>query len=80
MKLQICINSKHLLSLATKHVGAKSVKKRIAKKKINLSTGEFLVATSSFGCPTERPFQPFGLCMRACKVPNRVQCQEEYNA
>ena len=42
--------------------------------------GEFVVATSSYGCPTARPFQPFGLCMGACKVPNRVQCQEEYNA
>ena len=53
-----------------KHLGAKGGKKpHSLKKKFNPSVGEFLVATSSYGCPTARPFQPFGLDVEAKKMP-----------
>ena len=41
--------------------------------------GEFLVATSSYGCPMARPFQPFGLCVETKKMLQKKK-EEESNS
>ena len=62
-----------------KHLGAKGGKKPQCQKKFNPSVGEFLVATSSYGCPTARPFQAFGLCVKTKKMFQKKKEEGSYS-